>query len=363
MVGAITMLLGPSAQPASGQITVDNVSIAADGPASGTDGILGDAGPVATFSHTIGGGSDRLLVVGTSAEGTGDPDYDIVVTGVTYNGVAMIDINSVEAENGPGMLGTMHYLLDGSLPAAGTYDVVVTYSEGTISAAFGAISLNGAIQQGPEAMASSASPDQSGTTTANITTLTEDSYLVNFSGSGNSVNSFANSSGMSVELSVEIGTQELAIATKTVAAPGAQAITWTYDNPFRMAQVVAAFAAIPPVFSVTPTGGNKPIGGSHTFEVALASPDGAVSYQWKKNGTDIPGANAATLVLDELEESDAGAYVAVVTDSSGTYTTNAAILTVGLTFPAAGLWGLLLVAALLLGTGIYLGRRHGLRSF
>ena len=168
---------------------------------------------------------------------------------------------------------------------------------------------------------------------------------------------------MSVELSVEIGTQELAIATKTVAAPGAQAITWTYDNPFRMAQVVAAFAAIPPVFSVTPTGGNKPIGGSHTFEVALASPDGAVSYQWKKNGTDIPGANAATLVLDELEESDAGAYVAVVTDSSGTYTTNAAILTVGLTFPAAGLWGLLLVAALLLGTGIYLGRRHGLRSF
>lgn len=53
-----------------------------------------------------------------------------------------------------------------------------------------------------------------------------------------------------------------------------------------------------------------------------------VSYQWRRNGMEIDGAEDACLVLDPITEADAGAYDCVLSTFCGSVTTAAAILTV-----------------------------------
>ncbi|MEZ6233507.1 MAG: immunoglobulin domain-containing protein [Phycisphaerales bacterium] len=54
----------------------------------------------------------------------------------------------------------------------------------------------------------------------------------------------------------------------------------------------------------------------------------AVSYQWRKNAINIPGANSQILVINNAQPSDSGAYICVVSNACGTSTTNIAIVTV-----------------------------------
>ena len=338
----------------------DNATIASDGPAIAVDGVLGDAGPVHSFSHAIGGASNRILLVGTTAEGIGVA-YDTVVTSVTYGGTAMNSIASAVANNGPGLLTTLYYLLHADLPAAGSYTVEVTYSTGPFSLTTAAISLSNFVQQAPEAMATSAAPDNTGTTTANITTVSAGAWLINMVGAGDYRldGGFASSSGMTTRDSQEIGTQDAVIATLVVPVAGAQAITWTYVTPNRMGQVVAAFEAIPPIFSILPEGGTREIGDSHTFEVALFAPVGTVSHQWKKDGGDV-GTDSPTLDLTDLQIVDSGEYWVVVSDGSAgsPYTTPMTTLRVVEELPTANLWALIALAALLLISGTYFVRRR-----
>lgn len=53
------------------------------------------------------------------------------------------------------------------------------------------------------------------------------------------------------------------------------------------------------------------------------------SYQWYKNGVDIPGATSMDLVLEDTQQSDSASYYARVTDNDGTTAdSNPAVLTV-----------------------------------
>jgi hypothetical protein len=62
----------------------------------------------------------------------------------------------------------------------------------------------------------------------------------------------------------------------------------------------------------------------------LASDLGALTYQWRKDGSPIGGATGAELTLPSVAASDAGSYTAVILNSAGGSTaTAAAILTVG----------------------------------
>jgi pectate lyase/pectin methylesterase-like acyl-CoA thioesterase len=63
--------------------------------------------------------------------------------------------------------------------------------------------------------------------------------------------------------------------------------------------------------------------------LAVAAEGSALSYQWKKDGTDIPGATSASLSLSGLSAADSGAYTVVVTGTGGVVTSNVATLTVG----------------------------------
>jgi hypothetical protein len=69
-------------------------------------------------------------------------------------------------------------------------------------------------------------------------------------------------------------------------------------------------------------------GQAATFSVVAAG-TGTVTYQWKKSGTAISGATAASYTTPATTNSDNGAqFTVVVTDASGNLTSNSATLTV-----------------------------------
>ncbi len=68
-------------------------------------------------------------------------------------------------------------------------------------------------------------------------------------------------------------------------------------------------------------------GGSVTFNVA-ATGTAPLSYQWRKNGTNISGATSTSLTFNPVVTGDAGSYDCVVTNSCGSATSSAATLTV-----------------------------------
>ena len=107
---------------------------------------------------------------------------------------------------------------------------------------------------------------------------------------------------------------------------------------------VAYTASQAPTITTHPSSQTVPAGGTATFTVA-ASGTPPLSYQWQRNGVDIPGATSASYTLSDVTVTDSGAtFRARVTNSAGSVTSNAATLTVTanqaptatITQPAAG---------------------------
>jgi hypothetical protein len=64
-----------------------------------------------------------------------------------------------------------------------------------------------------------------------------------------------------------------------------------------------------------------------TFSVTVSG-DGPMSYQWRFNGSDIPGATTNTYVRTNVQMVDMGSYTVVVTNAQGSVTSTIATLTV-----------------------------------
>jgi Putative Ig domain/Immunoglobulin domain/Immunoglobulin I-set domain len=68
-------------------------------------------------------------------------------------------------------------------------------------------------------------------------------------------------------------------------------------------------------------------GGTATLVVA-ASGTSPLSYQWRKNGSNVPGATYSAFNLFSVQPNDAGTYSVVVTNAAGSATSSGAVLTV-----------------------------------
>ena len=68
-------------------------------------------------------------------------------------------------------------------------------------------------------------------------------------------------------------------------------------------------------------------GNSASFSV-VATGYGTLTYQWKKDGSDIAGATGATYTITSAATTSAGSYTVVVTNAAGSVTSAAATLTV-----------------------------------
>ena len=81
------------------------------------------------------------------------------------------------------------------------------------------------------------------------------------------------------------------------------------------------------VITRAPSSLSVPAGQAASLEV-MAAASGPVSYQWRKNGTVIPGATSSVLTLDPVQTADAGSYTVSLTSGSATATGGSALLTV-----------------------------------
>ena len=71
-----------------------------------------------------------------------------------------------------------------------------------------------------------------------------------------------------------------------------------------------------------------------TFVITATTAAGTLSYQWQRNGVDIPtaagvsGINSTTLTITNVQEVNEGSYSCVVTNDAGSTTSTTAQLTV-----------------------------------
>ncbi len=85
---------------------------------------------------------------------------------------------------------------------------------------------------------------------------------------------------------------------------------------------------VAPGFTTQPASQTVNTGANVTFTVE-ASGTPTPAYQWQKDGVNITGATNASLILSSVTAADAGSYTVVVTNSAGSVTSDAAVLTVG----------------------------------
>ena len=83
-----------------------------------------------------------------------------------------------------------------------------------------------------------------------------------------------------------------------------------------------------PVITQQPQSRRVAAGGPATFSVSATS-SLPLSYQWQRNGIDLPGASTSQLSLPRVQAADAGAYTVVVRTSAGAVTSAVANLTLG----------------------------------
>jgi hypothetical protein len=96
------------------------------------------------------------------------------------------------------------------------------------------------------------------------------------------------------------------------------------------ASFTVTVAAGVPVFTAQPVSQSVAAGSTVVFS---APATGAASYRWERNGAEVPGATASTLVINNASAANAGAYVGVATNAVETVRSAPAALIVA-TLPA-----------------------------
>ena len=120
-----------------------------------------------TVSLTIGGGSNRLIVAFVPMYGSVAPSV------VNFDGSAMtLATSKVEGS----YRAYIYYMLESSLPSAGTYNLSVTPSTSARGGIF-CLSLTGVAQQPPEAIATGSSATAQSSWSRSITTLTDGAWV------------------------------------------------------------------------------------------------------------------------------------------------------------------------------------------
>lgn len=93
-------------------------------------------------------------------------------------------------------------------------------------------------------------------------------------------------------------------------------------SPQALAQVGA-----PPVIVVQPLDAIAPLGGTAEFSVVAVSGT-TLSYQWRKDGTDINGAKKNNYFINRARAADAGRYSVEVKNAAGAVLSSEALLEV-----------------------------------
>jgi pectate lyase len=321
--------------PAPATVTFDSASSASIATATTT----------LSWSHTLnaGPGSSRAVVVGVVSRGSSVANAS--ASGATFNGVPMISLATSVANAGSGTFNRsqLFYLLDASLPAAGTYTVQVTFAvsqSASNNPLGGAISLTNVSQSAPAGFSNS-----SGTGTANtlttVVSASPGSWVVDTFGVGSTTaNIVTNATGMVSRFNVPqvsgVPNSGAAGSTLVAGTGGSATMSWRSATA-REVHSLAVFApalSVPTAPSITtpPVSQTVDAGANVSFTVA-AGGSAPLSYQWFKNSSPIPGATSLTLNLGSVQTDAAGNYTVLVSNSAGSVTSDPATLVVNVHAP------------------------------
>ncbi len=239
-----------------------------------------------SWSHTIGSGNHRKLIVGVAIEE--DVLGDEPVTGVTYNSVALTYASAVTAGTGPLMRVEVWYMDEANLPSTGTYTIQVNTTGTVQEMNAGGVSIAEARSGAPEATATNTNFNSASITT-NITTLTNGAAVVDVVGSGNA-GAFTPGSGQTEIWDVSASGATGALSGKLVATAGATSMQQTHSTTSnRNAHVVIAVAPHDPDKSpagkyMNTTEGSG--GSTMTFNTATQSAYWYVDETWPTGAGD-----------------------------------------------------------------------------
>ena len=194
-----------------------------------------------SWPHALGGGADRILIVGVAIEDATTTDANI--TSVTVNGTALLPVpNSKRSGGGTGIIQTqLFYLLSGSLGAAGSRTITVTTQGPVDGIAAGAVSLAGVNQSAPQNAATNVDTSGADAISTGITSAAANSWIVDVVGSGNS-GSFTAASGQTERVDVAASGMTGAMSTKALTAAGATTLGWAHNGANRLAHSLASLA-------------------------------------------------------------------------------------------------------------------------
>lgn len=181
-----------------------------------TGSTTASAGTTVTLSHTVGAGSDRVLVVLVAIDDS-TPGFP---SSVTYNGVSMTNLGGVGTTNNP-LLVDGWYLVN---PDTGAHNVVVTKDSGRPTAVaaislFGGSTPNYSNGQGADGVTSS---------TLNITASKSGMAIDVIMTSASTPTVDASQTEFGTNLNFN-GTEDMSCSYKTVAA-GTPTMSWTFAS-------------------------------------------------------------------------------------------------------------------------------------
>src|SRR5690606_32250841 len=105
-------------------------------------------------------------------------------------------------------------------------------------------------------------------------------------------------------------------------------------NPIISSNTIPVTINALPVITDHPDDVTACLGGNANFSVGVTG--GPYTYQWRRNGNNIPGATSSTFSLTGIDAGDAGNYDVVITNACGSTISNQATLTVGTALNPAG---------------------------
>ena len=203
---------------------------------------------------------------------------------------------------------------------AGAYDVVVTGPYGSVTSQVATLTvLDPAIAVQPASQAAS-----SGTTaTFNVTAAGTQPLAYQWMKGGTNLMDGGNI----------FGSQTTSLMVSNVFGADAGGYSVIISNAFgSITSAVATLTVIDPVITVQPVSQTLNLGDSVRLSVGAAGTP-PLSYQWRKDGLVLAAGMQSSLVLTNLQGSDAGTYVVVVSNVWGSVTSTPALLGVNLASP------------------------------
>jgi hypothetical protein len=205
------------------------------------NGDLGVDGSSLTYSHTCTG-TDRILFVEGIVYQNGTTPTGDVLTGITYNSVAMTLISKQLITGSYPRYSYLYYLVN---PASGTNDVVVSLSVSNMRPQASSVSYTGVLQTSPIGATNEKTTNNVTSQELSTTTTAANSWVIS---AGRFILYEMNAStGVTKRTGATAQNSVIGDSGGPIATPGAYSMTWTASSATPMAVHQAEFKPAPDI--------------------------------------------------------------------------------------------------------------------